>query len=272
MGTQQFIIAMIISVVTFPALTAQAVPPGAIAHFPGEGNANDIVGGNNGTLHGGASFTPGKVGQAFDVSGTTDYISAPSPYPFNGGDDFSVAVWMNLDSLPAVTGFAVETRQGQFRGWNIAVIPDGRYVVGGRCDNNFILGPASITNAPLNEWHQVTATFDWTSSEVSLYVDGCFESVASLVGCDALTSTDKFFIGAVSSTDPTFHFPGEIDEVLIYDHALDDTEIQSLFLEGGEVSACAPPPDVPSLHSGARLFVALLVGSTGLSIVLRRRS
>jgi hypothetical protein len=37
-------------------------PTGQISWWPGDGNANDIAESNNGTLMGGATFAPGKVG------------------------------------------------------------------------------------------------------------------------------------------------------------------------------------------------------------------
>ena len=42
-----------------------AVPFGLVSWWPGDGNANDVVSGNNGALQNGASFGAGEVGQAF---------------------------------------------------------------------------------------------------------------------------------------------------------------------------------------------------------------
>ncbi len=51
------------------------VPPaGIVAWWPGNGNANDIIGGNNGILVNGTSFTNGEVGAAFNVNGINNYV------------------------------------------------------------------------------------------------------------------------------------------------------------------------------------------------------
>src|SRR5207249_4700369 len=42
-------------------------PAGLVSRWPGEGNSNDLVGGNNGTLGAGVGFTAGKVGQGFNL-------------------------------------------------------------------------------------------------------------------------------------------------------------------------------------------------------------
>ncbi|MGH9945549.1 MAG: hypothetical protein ACRD9R_24610, partial [Pyrinomonadaceae bacterium] len=44
-------------------------PAGMVAWYPGDGNADNLVGVNNGTLQNGATFAPGKVGQAFSFDG-----------------------------------------------------------------------------------------------------------------------------------------------------------------------------------------------------------
>ena len=63
--------------VAFAADPPPCVPPpaGLVAWFPGEGNANDVLGVSNGTLQGGATFATGKVGQAFSLNGGGGYVA-----------------------------------------------------------------------------------------------------------------------------------------------------------------------------------------------------
>lgn len=52
-------------VVEFEEYHTPILPPAdLVAWWPGDGNANDIVGGNDGGLLGGSAYAPGKVGQA----------------------------------------------------------------------------------------------------------------------------------------------------------------------------------------------------------------
>lgn len=44
-------------------------PPGLIHWWPGDGSAEDIVGGRHGALSGDATCAPGLVGQAFGFDG-----------------------------------------------------------------------------------------------------------------------------------------------------------------------------------------------------------
>jgi len=53
-------------------------PAGLIGWWPGDGNAKDIVGTNNGTLQGGATANAaGMVGQAFSFEGTNNLVQIP---------------------------------------------------------------------------------------------------------------------------------------------------------------------------------------------------
>ena len=47
---------------------------GLVSWWPGDGTAEDIVGGNHGTLLNGATFAPGVVGQAISFDGLDDYV------------------------------------------------------------------------------------------------------------------------------------------------------------------------------------------------------
>src|SRR5438552_18884489 len=67
---------------TSPALAGSATAPvcvappsGLVSWWPAEGNADDIGDGNYGALVNEATFSAGKVGQAFSLDGTNHYVS-----------------------------------------------------------------------------------------------------------------------------------------------------------------------------------------------------
>ena len=81
-------------------LACTTPPPGMIAWWPGEGDANDIRGENNGTLQNGTTFMPGEVGQSFSFDGIDDFVSVNNTgsMDFRTGD-FSLDLWFNLNSF-----------------------------------------------------------------------------------------------------------------------------------------------------------------------------
>ena len=70
-------------------------PENKISWWKGEGNPNDTVGSNNGTLVGGTTYTAGKVGQAFNLNGTNSGVTIPhnTNLDVNPGG-FSAEFWM----------------------------------------------------------------------------------------------------------------------------------------------------------------------------------
>src|SRR5690242_20143067 len=70
-----FLLLLVLSFGELAAAQACVQPPaGLTSWWPGDGNANDVVGGNNGTLVGGVTFASAEVGQGFSFNGT-GYVS-----------------------------------------------------------------------------------------------------------------------------------------------------------------------------------------------------
>ena len=75
------------------AQTCVQPPPGLVSWWPAEGNANDIVDGNDGVLQNGAAFAPGKVGQGFSLDGTDDFVLVSPSDDLNITGDVTVDLW-----------------------------------------------------------------------------------------------------------------------------------------------------------------------------------
>src|SRR5262249_32520382 len=82
-------------------ITGVGALPGTTASYRADGTANDIVGGNNGTLHGGIGFAPGVSGaagdQAFSFNGVDSYVQVPAQVL--SPTAFTVEAWINASSL-----------------------------------------------------------------------------------------------------------------------------------------------------------------------------
>ena len=75
-------------------------PPNMVSWWPGDGNTDDIIDGNNGILNNGATFATGMVDQAFLLDGIDDFVdvgNAPNLHVSQG--DFTVDAWVNFNAL-----------------------------------------------------------------------------------------------------------------------------------------------------------------------------
>jgi hypothetical protein len=86
------------AVATLTVNAATCAPPaaGLVNWWRGEGDVSDTVGTNNGTL-GGAGYTTGMVGQAFNFNGSGSYASFGNAGNF-GTNDFTLEFWIRTTS------------------------------------------------------------------------------------------------------------------------------------------------------------------------------
>ncbi len=113
-----------------PESTVACVPSatGLVGWWPAEGSADDVIGGDNGTLQGGATFATGEVGQGFHFDGTNGYVQIPDSAALKP-THVTVEAWVWLDpSLPSGRGgeqivFKKNTWSAWFEGYSLLKRP-----------------------------------------------------------------------------------------------------------------------------------------------------
>lgn len=235
--------------------TCAPPPSGIVAWYPGEGNANDIQGGNNGTINGTVSFVAAKVGQGFQT-GADSFVRVPSA-PSLRPNIVSAELWVRATS-PGIYKYPL----GVVRGYNGAdrsiasyafyTGPSGGLVfyVSTPSDPTGTVSPNAGTQIWDGQLHHIAGTYD--GSRVRLYVDGreigFGVSASGDVLYDNTYENGDLFIGSYNTTDSRFPFPGTTDEVSIYNRALTQPEIQSIFNAGsaGKCKTAVMPTPTPT--------------------------
>lgn len=252
--------------------TCVPAPAGLVGWWPGNGNANDAVAGNNGQLAGDATFASAVVSQGFKLDGFGDYIQIPDsqalkpPY-------VSVEAWVRFDSLdtPIVSQYGApgqqyivfkkNTRVFQFEGYSLnktRVAGVDRLAFGVANVTGFAPVAVSTTQVVVGEFYHVVGTFDGTA--VKLYVNGVLENqTAAPLTLDY--DTRPIFIGTSGETVFDGKLAGIVDEASIYNRALDGTEIAVLYA-AGNAGKCA---SVSGLLTSLVTFVQTLNLSSGIS-------
>jgi hypothetical protein len=158
---------------TFRAWSGDCVSPpaGLVSWWPGEGNANDIAGTNNGTLVGGVGFAPGEVGQAFTFDGSTGYVQVADAPSLHCTNALTVEAWVYPTSLGAYHEIVSKWAGG----YTTSVEPDGRIYLS--VYSNTLATSAttlSTTSVPPNQWTHFAATYD--GSALRMYINGICEN------------------------------------------------------------------------------------------------
>lgn len=198
---------------------------GLFAWWPADGDATDVIGGNHGTLYGGAGFAPGKLGQAFDLTAPHAYVQGTAAALPQGSAPRTLHAWVYQNaSGGAQTVFSYGTFATNQRAGLLLV--NGRlYFVG---ENNDLSGNAVL---PVNQWHQVAITISGAS--VAMYVNGVLDRAATLpLGPHNTTGTTWTIGRGLRGGNYPEWFNGLIDDVAVYDRALSAAEIATVYTNG----------------------------------------
>jgi len=198
---------------------------------------------NNGTLTNmdpATDWVDGKPGKALDFDGSNDYVDCGNVLNFERTDPFSIMAWVkttdtvgniagNSHSSSPYTGYSLVIDGSQLR---VHLIND--YVAGKRIE----VDEAASGTVNDGNWHHVGMTYTGSSSAagIKLFIDG--QEIGTTTVADNLRAT---IISPVSLTigkkpDGNYEYPldGTIDEVKIYNRALNAEEIKADYVAGLE--------------------------------------
>ena len=212
-------------------------PAGMVGWWPGDGNADDIVSGNHGTLQGDATFAAGMVGQAFSLDGVGDWVELVGAEALSlTNSDFTVDAWVNLSNprhIDPVLGTLTGARN---EGLHLAAAHGGQNPYMGFWFND--TGAPTVISA--NTWYHLTWRYTKSTGEHAIFVNGTLDK--SSTGHESFQGTGTVYIGRSVGSQP---FTGLIDEVEIFNRALSEAEIRAIYDAGSAGKIKVPPPPPP---------------------------
>lgn len=209
---------------------------GLVAHYPFEGNANDVSGNvNNGTAHGGLSYIAGAVGQGILLDGADDYVNVPDSDSLDlqtGSGTISAFIKADVSQPWAANGAGIVTKESSSSfsttiAYEYAVRwIQGMYVSHG-ASGTYVSGGADMRDG---KWHHIAATWSGAGGSVRLFSDGILVAETNQTSGIINNTADPVRIGVfrwnVSGLER--FFKGMIDEVRIYNRALSLLEVREL--------------------------------------------
>ena len=209
-------------------------PAGMVSWWPGDGNANDIVATNHGSLSGNATATAdGMVGQAFSFDGAGDSVVVGHDPSLNL-NHFTLDAWVKPGRFTPGDHQAIITK-------NVSLRPPSLWLFGDKVqvwtEPDASPAATSATGLTLIEWHHLAATYD--GEAVKIYINGDLDVSAPWTFTPA-ANTSPLLIGAGRDNNQ-FFFQGLIDEVEIFNRALSAAEIRAIF-DAGSAGKRKPEP------------------------------
>jgi hypothetical protein len=200
-----------------------------VAYWPFDGNVEDAVGSNHGTLYGNVTLTTGRKGDvdgAYHLDGSKgDYIRCVTP-GITGSAARTISLWAKADAL------STSVHDGSFfygRRFEIS-LKTGNLVFdkGG----TQISKPSSFVIN--NRWNHYTIVYKGreageTVDTLYFYVNGTYLSPLYTSSTQLVNTTPQHPIYFGSLYDKQRYFKGAIDEVRMYDRALSPSEAKGLY-------------------------------------------
>jgi sialidase-1 len=209
------------------------VPPSPTHWWEAEGNANDSVGTDNGTLVG-VTFGPGVHGtdQAFTFGGAADQVvfNADDGNPGTGAFTFAFAIkTTEATQEQAIWEERALCDSDGTSFWGFRMQPNG--VVNFEAQNTagqdyLDLGSTAVVND--GAWHWVAVTRQTTTA--SLYVDGQLQATTTTATTADISKSTPMRAGVSTcdGVDGTGALVGQLDELMIFPVALTQSQIQTL--------------------------------------------
>lgn len=210
---------------------------GLVAHYPFDGNANDIINANNGTVYGGVQNSAdrhGMANKAFSFDGIDDYIEVANSSSISNLDDndYTISFWSKSNSFPYYPVF-----KGKMV--NVIGIPDSiqflffvqqsQVMYSHYCYSFF-----GVANSIVSNWEHIV--FVKKGFQVSLFVNNQLISTSNTVewtnnapppvGNSSYGKSGNMSFGKAYNTE---FMNGSLDEFRIYNRALNSSEVEVLF-------------------------------------------
>jgi hypothetical protein len=227
--------------VTAPTLTASdssivtsdpIISNGLIAFYPFNGNANDESGnGNTGIIYG-TTLTKdrkGNLNSAYYFDGS--YIRIPNNNKINNSPRYTISVWVYVERFKgsdAEGGYIIS--KGLYPNYNYDIaagnLQNTNSLNTSTTYNDNFVGYQSANTFKTNTWYLMTVTND--GSNLKTFINGVLNDYMS-VGISQ-TNNNDIYIGRYEGSN-LWNYKGKLDDIRIYNRALNTTEISELYNE-----------------------------------------
>jgi hypothetical protein len=177
---------------------------------------------NNGTLKSGPKWIDGKFGKALEFDGKDDNVEVPDNDTLNV-TAITLVAWVKSEAKQLLDGNVIVYKKPSYvlQYWSTTINPG--VFVGGQWGGSGWLPQAVIWD---NDWHLVALTYD--GSIQKFYVDGVFKGDNASCKGKIDIANNSLTIG----TGNTGFYTGSIDEVAVFDIALNEDDFKIIITKG----------------------------------------
>jgi hypothetical protein len=210
----------------FYRITVPSPVSNLVGFYPLNGNAYDYSGyTNNGTISGAVAATDrfGNTNGAFYFAGDGSDIEIPDSPSLDIVNAVTIAAWIKIKGGGYAQPRIVTKGVYQIGLSDTSLTPQIFFDIQPITPGSIISSPVSLY---MNGWIFVAATYD--GNLMCLYINGVLAAQTNTSGSIGINS-HGVGIGSGNAAGGTDYFKGYIDDVRIYNRALNQSEIQQLY-------------------------------------------
>jgi subtilisin-like proprotein convertase family protein len=210
--------------------------------WPGDDNAGDIVGSNNGTLVN-MAFEAGEVGPAFTFTNFNGFSDSYVTFDTNAGNfgtrDFTIDFWIKTTNTAEQAVLNKRSACGLDNMWDVRMLANGELVFEMAQDTNPADYENVTTKTNINDGHFHEVAITRSGLVLAMYVDGILNGSLTNPGIDNIANTSLLTAGTdpcisgPGAPDGTQAFGGDLDELDLWSRALSPAEIEAIYTAGG---------------------------------------
>ena len=176
---------------------------------------------------------------ALDFDGTDDYVSAgqKSEYAIGTTGQLSFSIWMRSASIPSTASLISRSAAAAIAGrWALFGAGTSWTLLATAAGNGSASASGTVANATDGNWHCWVGVFGGETHQ--LFVDGVQRATGTYN--EAATNTiaartllfGKYNDATGGETGTTFQFPGQLDDILIWNRKITQAEAVELYRIG----------------------------------------
>lgn len=210
---------------------------GLVGYYPFNGNSNDLstnannLTNNNNVTYGLDRFSQSSSAAVFN--GINQTLSRVNPNLFSGNSDRTISFWLNQSNVFTVGECSVFNIYNS-SGGSGECYTSSSIMTGGNLNDNFLFwgrcnDKAFNFSRNLNTWYHIVLTY--SSGQLKFYINNNLIPATSTTALAQLNTiaTNLVIGGGLSSNNSNAFWNGKIDDVGVWNRALSQQEITSLY-------------------------------------------
>ncbi len=185
-------------------------------------------GGNTGTLTNMArstATTPGKLGQGLNFDGSTNYVVMADASSNDVTTRFGISTWIKPTTLSGdkLILSKFNTANAAYQTFTHGTQFGCQFTTGATWPEFQVLGGTLTAGV----WNHVTCSYD--NNILAIYVNGVLVNSTTPGAKTVRNSSAHLIIAADDTFNASLYFPGQIDDVRLYNRALSASEVKQLY-------------------------------------------